>query len=338
MDGIKYLSQGARTQEKISAIQVVVKQVVVKQVTVNQKANEGDLPDNNSSLIYKKVFQVANARGLVVCLHGAESHSEWFQPLVRALNWRRYDVLVYDRQGFGQSAGQRGHHGSGNSVINELTKTLALHTDPYESWHLLGMSWGGLLGLSGILARGLRPNSFIAIAPGIKPRLRPRLYSFVRNDLWSLGRFPKGLTSLMREKKATKPARRQNGVTLGMPASDFTFDSDIQRLIEDDPFKVEKVSFGFLRTTLELKKIIRNAVRTKRRLPIPTYLGLATEDPIIANRPTAKLFTQLCSRLEIGYFRTRHSIALDQPEALTTALETFWQANCETLTNNRDSS
>ena len=47
------------------------------------------------------------------------------------------------------------------------------------------------------------------------------------------------------------------------------------------------------------------------------------KDPIIANRPTAKLFAKVCPQLEVNYFKTRHSIVLDQPNALSNALELF---------------
>ena len=90
---------------------------------------------------------VGSARGLVVVLHGVQSHGGWYHGLGRTLASAGYSVSFPDRRGSGANSRDRGHTPSPRRLNLDVADwLLALRTEhPGLPVALAGISWGGKL-------------------------------------------------------------------------------------------------------------------------------------------------------------------------------------------------
>ena len=107
------------------------------------------------------------ARGVVLCLHGVESHSEWFEEVAAELARRGLAAFAFDRPGWGRSAGVRGHLAAYADAVRQVAEVASTLRERYAEVHLAGLSWGGLLALYVALRRGPLFDALTLIAPGI---------------------------------------------------------------------------------------------------------------------------------------------------------------------------
>ncbi|MEY3240059.1 MAG: hypothetical protein RIR11_1497 [Bacteroidota bacterium] len=112
---------------------------------------------NNSKgmQLYYNEWSVANPTAVIVMVHGQGEHINRYQHEAEWMNKRGYVFMGYDQQGFGQSAGARGHAASLDAYLDDIGSFLALTKDKYPNTpiYLYGHSMGGNVCLNYILRR-----------------------------------------------------------------------------------------------------------------------------------------------------------------------------------------
>lgn len=231
-------------------------------------------------------------QGAILCLHGVESHSEWFEEVAPPLAEKGLTVLAYDRPGWGRSEGERGHLASYHDAIRQIEYATNHLRETHERVHLMGLSWGGLLALYAALRRGLLFDSVTLIAPGICPK----------RDLpfWETFRAARDL--LLRDGHTAIP--------LPIETMHFTYRPDRRAFIESDPYRIRSVTASFCLETLKMRRFVHETLG-RRRLP-PTLLLLAEEDAIIDNEATTRLL--LREDIAINHYPgAAHSLVFEDP-------------------------
>lgn len=268
------------------------------QLKVSLPKPEGGLMDLISGHpLFARCWQRSSHKAIALCIHGAESHSGWFEPLAIALQRSKIDTLSFDRAGWGQSPGESGELTSLHDTYDELCSLIYVLRERYERIHLVGLSWGGLYLL--YAAKHLTPivNSVIAVSPGIylrKPFGPMTAWNSVKN-LFSEGHW--------RFELMYRP-------------EDFSNNIDRIRFIKEDPWRVKKIGPRLIGATALMQGMIRSPFyrsSLKGSLMVPQVV-LASGDVMIDSQRTL----ELCEDLEFGV-RTLdggHSLVLDAPEEL----------------------
>lgn len=85
-------------------------------------------------------------RGIIVALHGIQSHSGWYTWSSEKLAAAGYDVYFADRRGSGLNGLQRGHADHGQRLLSDVRQLIQLaqheHTDTSLPLTLMSVSWG----------------------------------------------------------------------------------------------------------------------------------------------------------------------------------------------------
>jgi acylglycerol lipase len=246
---------------------------------------------------------VGIARGLVVVLHGVQSHGGWYHGLGRTLATAGYSVSFPDRRGSGANSRDRGHTPSPRRLNLDVAEwLLALRTEhPGLPAALAGISWGGKLA---VIAAGRHPelvDALTLICPGLHPRVgvsrRERLaiaWAFLTN-------------------------RRK---TFPIPLSDpalFTDNPEGQAFIAGDPYSLRQGTAGLLAASFFIDRLV---ARAPARIHQPALLMLAGKDRIVDNARTLAYFQRLAStqREVIEYPEGHHTLEFD-PEPSRYALD-----------------
>ncbi len=222
-------------------------------------------------------------RGIVIALHGIQSHSGWYKYSSRRMAEAGFDVWFMDRRGSGRNGFQRGHTIHAMRLIHDVRALtqLARHEHQQQSGvalplTLMGISWGGKLAAA---AAGLFPAEFDRLAllyPGLVPRIRPTWWQTFKLNI----------------ARKFDIIRRDIPIPLRDPAL-FTNSPEWQKFIADDPLVLQTVSSSFLNAGRELDRIVRTHATLIRQ---PTLLMLAGNDEIIDNRRTWALLAKLPAR------------------------------------------
>ncbi len=223
-------------------------------------------------------------RGEIVCLHGIQSHSGWYDYSSSRLCAARFRVHFLDRRGSGMNSRERGDTPNFQQLIDDVTHFLqALRTDPALPLFLLAISWGGKLAL-GLLRQDVADlRGLVLVCPGIFPKVRPTL-----RERLAIGR-----------SRLLAPQRR-----FRIPLSDpqlFTATPRWQQFIQQDPLSLREASARLLVESVRLDRYIRSAPTS---VVIPTMLLLAGQDRIIDNQ---------CTRAYVEQFRTHDKEILEYP-------------------------
>jgi alpha-beta hydrolase superfamily lysophospholipase len=247
---------------------------------------------------HRRVWSTPNrdARDVVLCLHGIESHSDWFEELASSLTTRGIDVVAFDRAGFGRSTGKAGDAESETALFAAIDAQCTTLKERYDRIHAVGLSWGGLLTAAALLDRPTRFATATLIAPALVTRrklspwaLLMAFFSFVSNGLLK--------------------------VALPIRPEDFTARADRVRYIEGDPHRTRAVTGRFLWLTLLLQLRVRRTWRTSA-LP-PTLVCLAGVEPLIDNEAVRRL-TQ--GATVVDWPGRHHSLVFEAPDELAAAI------------------
>ncbi len=227
-------------------------------------------------------------RGVLLYLHGIQSHGGWYEWSGAALSEQGWRVIMPDRRGSGagDGASQHAHDAAPGDVrratqwlddIDDVLHELAPQRDAADKRRLalLGVSWGGKLALAYALRGALRVDGLVLVAPGVKPRVDVPL----------------------RQKLAIATARlfsprRRFDIPLQDPAL-FTDDPEGQAFIRDDPHKLTRATARFLFASRTLDRLLASAPRGA--LQTPLLLLLAGHDRIIHNDRTRRAVERLLS-------------------------------------------
>lgn len=227
-----------------------------------------------------------NPRGIVIALHGIQSHSGWYDYSSRRLAEAGFAVYFPDRRGSGLNGFQRGHAAHAMRLLNDVRSLRQLAFDENRCSDtqatsqlpitILGISWGGKLAAA---LAALFPQEFgrlVLLYPGLVTKIRPTWSQLLR-------------LNLARDLEIVK---HHIPIPLEDPAL-FTQVPEWQSFIANDPLALHTVSSSFLNAGRELDRI----VRTHRvRIIQPTLLMLAEDDAIIDNAAVRQRVNQFGTR------------------------------------------
>jgi alpha-beta hydrolase superfamily lysophospholipase len=227
-----------------------------------------------------RYYRAKNIRkGIIVSLHGIQSHSGWYDWSSRFLSNAGYDLFFLDRRGSGLNSSQRGHAASAERLIQDVVQFLydcnneADFKNQNIPLYLSGLSWGGKLaavvaGRSQELIDGL-----ILLYPGICAKVCP---NFVQKMLLNLA-------------KGDRFQFRKADIPLDDSAL-FTQDENWQKWIEKDYMSLREATVSFFRSSLELDQLSQLALPNLKK---PMLMMLASQDRIIDNNKTREYFQQI---------------------------------------------
>ena len=231
---------------------------------------------------YRRWTPADRPKGFVLCLHGIQSHSGWYDYSSSRLCEAGYEVLFVDRRGSGLNQQERGHARHETRLINDVIQILEdvriRRNDiaPTVPVTLLGLSWGGKLAAAVAARRQELIDGLALLYPGIRSRFEAGLFDNVR-------------LSLAREAELFE---KQIPIPLD-DAALFTGQPDAQSYIRNDELSLREVTVSFLLANRELDRLTQAAAREIR---CPSILMLAGQDQIIDNDRTKAWYESLASQ------------------------------------------
>jgi 2-dehydropantoate 2-reductase len=259
---------------------------------VEHKSGTLTLPDGRT-VFCREWLPDGVAYGVIVCLHGVESHSHWFQQIVPELVRAGHAVWAFDRPGWGESEGPPGHLGSVDEALELLALLSGSLRRQYGTVHLVGLSWGGLYALYAALRRGFLFDTVTLLAPGI----------FAKKDI----AFADRLFGAWAFLRGRADAER---LPLRIDPEDFTRRFDKREFIYNDPLRVREVTVRFGIETMKMRAFVRESAGLRR--PPDLQCLLAGQDRIVDNRRTERLLARYGARVA-HYDGQAHSLVYEQP-------------------------
>jgi pimeloyl-ACP methyl ester carboxylesterase len=242
----------------------------------------------------------------ITCLHGAESHSRWFDSFAREARalgiWG--DVLAPDRSGW------RGDVASVDEAFLWVRQAIAPRrsfpanssASGLSAHDVVAVSWGGLAALASLIADSdamwSQVDTLHLVAPGI----------FTSSGV--AGRMALGFLMDSLRGRGLLNGR----IPLALHPADFVSSEALIRWVATDPARNLHVSVRFLMTTFAMKRMLKNKVPEKLRARV--YLHVPQRDPVINVVQTETSLASLVS----GVFRypsTVHALALEHPQLLS---------------------
>jgi alpha-beta hydrolase superfamily lysophospholipase len=237
---------------------------------------------------------VGRPKGLVVVLHGVQSHSGWYHNLGRTVAASGYLASFPDRRGSGANRADRGHAPSAGRLVRDLVEWVrALRAEsPGVTTSLAGISWGAKLV---VIAAAWHPELVDAVAL-VCPGLQPRVGVSGKEKLqiaWSL---------------LANPRR-----TFPIPLSDpslFTASPEGQAFIAADPCSLREGTAGLMAASFIIDRLVGLAASRIRQ---PALLMVAGHDRIVDNARTLDYFHKLGStdRQVIEYPEGHHTLEFE---------------------------
>ncbi len=233
-------------------------------------------------------------KGLVVVLHGVQSHSGWYHNLGRTLAVAGYLASFPDRRGSGANRADRGHASSAGRLIRDLVEWVrALRAEnPGTPSALVGISWGAKLAVTAAARHPELIDAIALVCPGFQSRVGVSLKEKFQ-IAWS---------------RLANPRR-----TFPIPLSDpalFTASPEGQAFIAADPYSLREGTAGLMAASFIIDRLVGRAAARIRQ---PALLMLAGQDRIIDNASTLDYFRKLGStdRQVIEYPKGHHTLEFE---------------------------
>jgi alpha-beta hydrolase superfamily lysophospholipase len=222
---------------------------------------------------YRKYPAAGAARGVVVFIHGIQSHAGWYEHSCTELSRAGYDVYFLDRRGSGMNERDRGDAPGFRRLLDDLAEFLAAvpregprgHTSARLPLFLGGISWGGKLAVALERRHPGLVDGLLLLCPGIFAKVRP-----------SLGQRLKILLA-----RLVRPRKR-----FPIPLNDpelFTADPRWQQFLRDDPLRLHQATARLLVESVRLDGYLRFV---PKYVHVPVLLLLAEHDRIVNNTKT----------------------------------------------------
>tara|TARA_R110002072_G_C7978996_1_gene536117 strand:+ start:138867 stop:139772 length:906 start_codon:yes stop_codon:yes gene_type:complete len=221
-------------------------------------------------------------KGFVLCLHGIQSHSGWYEYSSAKLRDAGYEVVFLDRRGSGLNQPERGHARHHDRLINDVVQALEdlrirrNAVAPTVPVTLLGLSWGGKLASVVAARRQELIDGLVLLYPGIRSHFEAGILDNVK-------------LSLAREAELFEKL-------IPIPLDDpqlFTGVPESQVFIRNDNLSLRDVTVSFLLANRELDGLTQAAPPEIR---CPAIMMLAGKDRIIDNAATTKWYNSLASQ------------------------------------------
>lgn len=137
--------------------------------TITERNREGTFLSADGLELYYHWQPQAEARAVLVLVHGHGGHSSVFTRIVEYLSDRPYLIYSFDLRGHGRSPGQRGYINSWAEYRADLTAFLNLVKTqcPNLPLFLMGQSMGGTIALDYVLREQERLSGLILMSPAL---------------------------------------------------------------------------------------------------------------------------------------------------------------------------
>ncbi len=210
-------------------------------------------------------------RGVILYIHGIQSHGLWFEKSASILASEGFSVLLPDRRGSGLNEIARGDVTDFSRWIDDMVELI--------DWlggkvHLVSVSWGGKIAMALAKVAAQKINSITLIAPGVFPVV----------DV-PFGQKLQIAADLIAHTKRKFP------IPLNEPEL-FTGNPCQQDFIRNDNLKLTSVTGRFMYQSRRLDRFIRHL---PNRRTVPMKLFLAGNDKIIDNKKTLNYFRAIRS-------------------------------------------
>lgn len=238
-------------------------------------------------------------RGVVVGVHGIQSHSGWYAYSCHRLAEAGYDVYFLDRRGSGLNSERRGFAVHEDRLVNDVAQFLTelRHQQQLSGRRcpivLMGVSWGGKLATTVGCKRPDLVDALALLYPGLYSKFKPTWWQ--RYKLWMAvqkewGRFH-----------------------IPIPLNDpelFTDEPRWRDFIRQDPLTLHQVTVSFMAANLRMTKYLERHVQ---ELNQPILMMQAGRDQIIDNVATKGMFDRMtqASRTFIEYPEARHTLEFE---------------------------
>ncbi len=254
-----------------------------------------DISYSDGYTAFARWWSPPNPRGAVLYLHGIQSHGLWFEASAQRLADAGFVVLLPDRRGSGRNQAQRGHTPSKQRLIDDVAQCCAdlHHRTGFAQTHLLGVSWGGKLGLAFHQRFPERAQSLTLLAPGLFPKV----------DLPRSQKLRVGWSALTGGRALFDIPLQQ--VEL------FTENPVRQAFIRDDQLALRQVTAGFMIASRRLDHVAGQAQAAHSGPPLCLFLG--GQDRIIDNTRTREFVRRLpwAGRRIVEYQSAHHTLEFE---------------------------
>ena len=246
---------------------------------------------------YRHYFTGDEPRGIVVFIHGIQSHANWYAQSNSRLAQEGYHVYFLDRRGAGMNGQDRGDAPSFRRLLDDLEEFLtALNRTTVRGDNLRvflgGISWGGKLALALERRHPGLIDGMILLCPGFFAKVRPPLGQRIGILLSRLFR-----------------PRKMYPVPLNDPEL-FTANPVWQQFLRDDPLRLHLATARLLVESVRLDAYLRFA---PKYLHVPVLLLLASEDRIIRNDKTRAFVERFATndKQVIEYSGAHHTLEFE---------------------------
>ena len=245
---------------------------------------------------YRNYPSAGEARGIVIFIHGIQSHANWYAHSCSRLAQEGYRVYFLDRRGSGMNTEERGDAPSFRRLLDDIAEFLAALPRTAPRGHALGrlpvflagISWGGKLAVALERRHPGLVDGLILLCPGFFARIRPTLWQRITILCMRLIR-----------------PRKKYPIPLNDPEL-FTASPRWQQFLRDDPLRLHQATARLLVESVRLDGYLRF---TPKYVHVPVLLLLAGEDRIIRNDYT---------RDYVGRFATPDKEIIEYPGACHT--------------------
>ena len=240
-------------------------------------------------------------------VHGIVSHSLWLESIAVRLVENQVNVLAIDRRGAGMNLKDRGDAPNTDTLLADLDAAMQWSSNTALTIHLCGFCWGGNYVVNYLQSTGRKFASCMFIAPSLFP-----------SSLLQDRPFKTGPNALATEEPV-------------MPIDQFTQGPEYETFILPDPLRLHTVS---QRLNLCMQQFSTGIWMKFLRLKLPCLLILGTQDSVVDNTATQRLFDRLKIRpKQLHHLPACHGIQFDQPQS-TAALIIDWIETVDSSNNN----
>ena len=253
---------------------------------------ENTLETPDGRILHCRMNGPADARRVIVVVHGLGEHSGWYSEFVTRMADQHTATLIYDQHGHGKSPGRRGDAPGMQTLLDDIAVALdrAIERWPDAEPLLLGHSLGGHLVLRYLLECRQPLRRAVVTNPMILPDNPPTK--------------PQAFAAWLTAKCI--PRFR---LSTDIEPTELTQDRDILEELADDPLAHEKLSIGIGGTLMSSgHELLERADAIQAEL-----LMLLGGDDTLCDRGSTKTFADRVPRCDkIVFERLKHNLLLEK--------------------------
>jgi alpha-beta hydrolase superfamily lysophospholipase len=231
---------------------------------------------------YRQYHVDGTPRGIVVLVHGIQSHAGWYEHSCTQLARAGYQVYFLDRRGSGMNAEERGDAPSFRRLLDDIAEFLTVlprtaprgHTLGRLPVFLAGISWGGKLAVALERRHPGLVDGLVLLCPGFFAKVRPTLWQRISILFMRLVR-----------------PRKKYPIPLNDPDL-FTASPRWQQFLRDDALRLHQATSRLLVESVRLDGYLRF---TPKYVHVPVLLLLAGADRVIRNERTREYVSRFAT-------------------------------------------